>query len=317
MKLGQTGGRLVALDPDTQQWKWIGAPWNDDLLAFLANGADGRALATTAFRHAPVMAAPSGLPFEPRSLRAYALWQAHMEHAAQQLARRFLPPGLAGLVKAYEAMTGKVFPLLRVPRRFHEVPGFYVGNHRAFRGDGEALPWPLRTRYLDFELELGFVLAQRVRDCTPEQGAAAIGGYFVVNDWSVRDVQFEDTRHNTFGGVVKPKTCLNSMSAVVITPDEFAGLESLTGRVRVNGEVWVEGSGAGAAHTLGAMVAYAADSEDLGPGDCFATGTLPGCCGAELDRYIAPGDEVTLELDGIGRLSNRVGSRAAESPGQP
>ncbi len=73
----------------------------------------------------------------------------------------------------------------------------------------------------------------------------------------------------------------------------------------------VRGHDRGAAHDPGAMVAYAADREALGPGDVLATGTLPGCCGLELDRWVAPGDEVTLEIDGVGVVGNRVGPRVS------
>ena len=69
---------------------------------------------------------------------------------------------------------------------------------------------------------------------------------------------------------------------------------------------WSESSAADPEHDLGALVAYAADGEPLRPGDLLATGTLPGGCGLELDRWVKPGDTVTLELDGVGSVSNRA-----------
>ena len=68
--------------------------------------------------------------------------------------------------------------------------------------DGDEMWWPSHTEYLDFELELACVLASR----SPTHaggGREAIGGWFVLNDWSARDVQADDARRNVFGPVVK------------------------------------------------------------------------------------------------------------------
>jgi 2-keto-4-pentenoate hydratase/2-oxohepta-3-ene-1,7-dioic acid hydratase in catechol pathway len=54
------------------------------------------------------------------------------------------------------------------------------------------------------------------------------------------------------------------------------------------------------------MVAYAAQGEPLDAGDVLCTGTLPGCTGLELGRWIRPGQTVELEIDGIGKVANRV-----------
>ena len=58
------------------------------------------------------------------------------------------------------------------------------------------------------------------------------------------------------------------------------------------------------------MLAYASAGEQLDAGDVISTGTMPGCCGLELDRWIKPGQTVELEIDGIGTLTNRVSPTA-------
>ena len=78
----------------------------------------------------------------------------------------------------------------------------------------------------------------------------------------------------------------------------------------VNGETWSETSTAGAAHSPGDLVAYASRGERLAAGDVFAMGTLPRGCGLELDRWLQPGDEVRLEIEGVGTLTNRIEGRA-------
>lgn len=300
------GGRLVAQDEASGRWHPIGAPWDDDLLAFLAGGADARDRAATLIAEgAPIEGEPAGLPFTPRSLRAFMLWERHFTTAARTMVRRFMPTAV-GLVADAWALTGRVFPPLQPGKRFHEVPVFYMGNHTAIGGAGETIDFR-GTACPDFELELGMVLAHAVSDPTGDQALAAIGGFFVLNDWSARDVQFRDERTSPFGGVVKAKSFATSIGPVVVTPDEVLGrLEELVGEVHVNGEHWSTASGAGPTHDLGAMVAYAAAGETLAPGDVLSTGTLPGGCGLELNRFLTDGDEVTLHLEGVGTLTNRV-----------
>jgi 2-keto-4-pentenoate hydratase/2-oxohepta-3-ene-1,7-dioic acid hydratase in catechol pathway len=111
--------------------------------------------------------------------------------------------------------------------------------------------------------------------------------------------------------VVKSKTFANSIGCDVVTADGFGDWTQATGRVRVDGELWCEGTTAGPAHDIGAMLAYASQGERLDAGDVFSTGTMPGCCGLELERWIQPGQTVALEIDGIGTLTNRISADAA------
>ncbi len=314
MKLGLDRGSLVAWDGGTGRWVVVGEPWGHDLLAFLAGGADAiRAAArTVADPHRVTGDAPAGLPFAPASLRAFAFWESHMINGARGMVAQFAPPALRRLARGFEAVTGRVLPPLRPRPNFYRVPQFYMGNHRSVLSDGAVVEWPSFARVLDFELELGAVVARPVKDCTAAEGPAAIGGFVLMNDWSARDTQWDDTRRGTFGGVVKAKTFAGAMSAVVVTADEvLPRWRALTGRVLVNGEVWAQGSSASPTHELGAAVAYAARGEWLAPGDVLSSGTLPGLCGLELRRFPQPGDVVRLELDlGAGEpvtLTNPLG----------
>ncbi len=325
MKLRRTTAGLIAQAEDGQ-WISLAAarslgsgaePLSEaevtDLVAFLAGGAETRAAAAAAVEAAAASpgsaAADPGdaiLPLQPRSMRAFMLWESHYVASARMLVKRFFPAPVAGAVGGYERVTRRTFPKLKPNKRFYETPSFYVANHTAVLADGEEMWWPSHTEYLDFELELAFVLAKPLADATPTEAAGAVGGWFVLNDWSARDVQAEDLRENPFGPAVKSKTFASSIGADVITADELPDWQAATGRVRVDGELWCEGATAGAAHDVGAMLAYASAGERLQPGDVITTGTMPGCCGLELDRWIQPGQTVELEIDGIGTLRNKV-----------
>ncbi len=314
MKLRRTADGLIA---EAGDGRWFPLPGETDLVDFLARGEEALAAARAAVEEAAAGAAtavdPAAaiLPFRPRSMRAFMLWESHYVASARALVKHFFPPPVAKLVGGYERLSGRTFPKLKPNRRFYETPSFYVANHAAVLADGEEMWWPRHTRYLDFELELAFVLAKPLADATPEQAAAAVGGWFVLNDWSARDVQAEDLRESPFGPVVKSKTFANSIGADVLSADALPDWQAATGRVRVDGEVWCEGRTAGAAHDVGAMLAYASAGERLEPGDTFSTGTMPGCCGLELDRWIQPGQTIELEIDGIGTLTNKLSLTAA------
>ena len=299
-------GQWVALAPLS------GEPWARDLVALLTGGAElrGRVEQLVATVNPAPLEDDVLLPFEPRSLRAFSIYPAHVEQSARVLVKRFFPKPAGAVLRLFERVTRRTFPPLKPNAQFFEQPAFYVGNHTAFLADGDTMPWPSHTGHLDYELELGFVLAAPVADATLQEGEAAIGGFFLVNDWSARDVQAAEYRHGIFGPVVKAKTFNNSMGAVVVTADELLDrAANLRGTVRVNGEVWSETSTAGAAHSLGALVVQASAGERLAPGDVFATGTLPGGSGLELDRWIQPGDVVELELEHLGTLTNTIGAR--------
>jgi 2-keto-4-pentenoate hydratase/2-oxohepta-3-ene-1,7-dioic acid hydratase in catechol pathway len=310
MKLRTTPSGLIAHDPDRD--RWVRLPGETDLLAFLAEGEAARERAAAALATASEAdPAAAGLPFRPRSIRAFMLWESHVIASSRMLVKNFFPAPMWKAVSTYERLTGKPFPKLKPNERFREAPTFYVANHTSVLADGQHMWWPSHTKFLDFELELACVLARPLADATHEEAVDAVGGWLVLNDWSARDVQADDARRNVFGPVVKSKSFANSIGCDVLTADSLPDWTRATGRVRVDGELWCEGTTAHPQHTLGAMLAYASQGEKLDAGDVISTGTMPGCCGLELDRWIQPGQTVELEIDGIGTLANRIDPDAA------
>jgi 2-keto-4-pentenoate hydratase/2-oxohepta-3-ene-1,7-dioic acid hydratase in catechol pathway len=309
MRLRVTPGGLIA--EDTARGRWARLPGEGDLLSFLSGGREAVARAQDAMPGAP-NADPSEavLPFRPRSIRAFMLWEQHVIASSRMLVKDFFPTGAAKVMLGYERITGRPFPKLKPNGRFREAPTFYVANHTSVLADGQEMWWPSHTRFLDFELELACVLSRPLADATPEEALDAVGGWFVLNDWSARDVQADDARRNIFGPVIKAKTFANSIGSDVVTADAVPDWTAMHGRVRVDGELWCEGTTAGPQHTLGALLAYASAGERLDAGDVISTGTIPGCCGLELDRWIRPGQTVELEIDGIGTLTNPISSTA-------
>lgn len=299
MKLRTTPDGVIAETPDG----WVRVDHDGDLLSFLALTPEARAAALTDTAADPTTAT---LPFRPRSMRAFMLYEQHVIDSSRVLATKFFPQPVPRIIETFERMSGKTFPKLKPNARFKEAPTFYVGNHAATLADGQEMWWPSHTKWLDFELEIACVLAKPLVDATPEEALDAVGGWVVLNDWSAREVQADDARRNVFGPVIKAKTFCNSIGSDVLTADALPDWTQATGRVRVDGEVWCEGTAANPQHTLGAMLAYCSAGERLDAGDVLSMGTLPGCCGLELDRWIQVGQTIELEIDQIGTLTNTI-----------
>jgi 2-keto-4-pentenoate hydratase/2-oxohepta-3-ene-1,7-dioic acid hydratase in catechol pathway len=234
------------------------------------------------------------------------LYEEHAIAAARGWARRFRPAA-AKLVSVYESVLRRPPALLKPKRIWYEKPIYYMGSHVNFFTEGDELPWPSYTDALDYELELGAVVCRPLEDATPEEALGAIGGFVVVNDLSARDVQVPEMTSGF--GPVKAKNFANAMSAELVTADEvLPRIEALDATVRINGRPCGQGTTAGMQHSLGEMVAYASLGERVVPGELLATGTIPGCSGMETGHWLAPGDEIELEIAGVGTLRNVIGS---------
>jgi 2-keto-4-pentenoate hydratase/2-oxohepta-3-ene-1,7-dioic acid hydratase in catechol pathway len=151
------------------------------------------------------------------------------------------------------------------------------------------------------------VIGREVRDVS---GDDCVFGYTIWNDVSARDVQARELPVGMGPGKAKDWDGSNVLGPCIVTADELdAG--DLAMRVSVNGEVWGEDRSGHMHHTFAAMVAYVSRSQTLYPGEVLGSGTAAGGSGMELDRWLAPGDVVEMEIEGIGVLRNRIGRKGA------
>lgn len=244
------------------------------------------------------------LPFQPASFRDFMLYEQHVLNASRGLVRRF-HPGQYRLIETVEALTRRTFPLLRPKALFYAQPIYYMSNALTFVPSGTPIAAPAYTKALDYELELGFVLARELFNATPAEALDAIGAFVVLNDWSARDVQRAEMDSGL--GPQKAKHFASSLSEVAVTADEILPhVDALRGTVSINGSVVSTVSSAGVQHTLGEVLAHASRSEQLRPGELFATGTLPGGSGMETGHWVHPGDTLELSIDGIGRIDHTI-----------
>jgi fumarylacetoacetate (FAA) hydrolase len=185
---------------------------------------------------------------------------------------------------------------LEVPREWYDRPVFYFANPAAIFGPEDEIAFPAESSEWDYELEVAAVIG----------AGGGIAGYTVLNDWSARDLQRAEM---TVGlGPAKGKDFATSIGPVLVTPDELGELR-LEMTARVNGEERSHGNLGDLHWPFEELAAHAAANTRLLPGDVLGSGTVgTGCILEHGDgRWLRPGDEVELEVDGLGVLRNRVG----------
>jgi 2-keto-4-pentenoate hydratase/2-oxohepta-3-ene-1,7-dioic acid hydratase in catechol pathway len=201
---------------------------------------------------------------------------------------------------------------LEMDPAWYERPVFYFSNPALLLGSGEEVHPPARSAQVDFELELAWVVGDDLRGADLDAAAEAIVGYTVMNDWSARDIQREEMALSL--GPAKGKDFGTSLGPVLVTADAFDPRHGAM-RAWVNGRQYSQADLAECWWSLAEMTAFAAESSLVRAGDVFGSGTCGTGCILELvlthgpDAYpwLQPGDDVVLEVEGIGQLAGRVG----------
>jgi 2-keto-4-pentenoate hydratase/2-oxohepta-3-ene-1,7-dioic acid hydratase in catechol pathway len=194
-----------------------------------------------------------------------------------------------------------------VPDYWYQAPIYYKGNHRSIIGPGAECPWPSYAQRMDFELELAMIVGQKGRDVAAASAPPYIFGFSVLNDFSARDVQAREM--TAWLGPAKGKDFATALGPCIVTADEVGAEPDLEMICRVNGEEWGRSRSSKARWKWADMIAHVSRDEDIWPGDVYGSGTPGGCCGLDLGRELNPGDVVELEIEGIGSLTNAIGTR--------
>jgi acylpyruvate hydrolase len=164
---------------------------------------------------------------------------------------------------------------------------------------------PVETEQFDWEAELAVVIGRQVRRASEAEAAAAIAGFTVLNDITCRDWQFR-TREWLQG---KNWDTTTPVGPWLVTPDELPGgvRPALAVRCAVNGMVMQEDNTDDLLFDPVDLVRYVSTMIRLNPGDLIATGTPGGVGHARTPPvYLTGGETVVTEIDGLGRLENRV-----------
>jgi 2-keto-4-pentenoate hydratase/2-oxohepta-3-ene-1,7-dioic acid hydratase in catechol pathway len=206
---------------------------------------------------------------------------------------------------------------------WYELPVFYFSNPHRVVATGEDVAIPRRSSAMDFELEVAAIVGRDGSDLSPEEAESHIAGLTVMNDWSARDLQRREMQLGL--GPAKGKDFATTLGPHLLTPDELEDRTSggaydlvMTAGIRRGGsdrsDEVSRGNLADLHWTFAEMIAYASRDARVAAGDIIGSGTVgTGCLlelslvhGEEAHPWLQPGDEVTLEVERLGAITNRV-----------
>jgi len=184
----------------------------------------------------------------------------------------------------------------KVPIIFCKFPSAIVGPDAVIRWD------PALTRQVDYEAELAVVMGRTARRVSAAEALDYVAGYTLCNDVSARDLQFGD------GQWVRGKSLdtFCPLGPWLVTQDEIPDPQVLAIRCTINGQVMQDSSTSEMIFRVRELIEFSSRAFTLLPGDVIATGTPHGVGHfRKPPAYLKDGDRVTIEVEGIGHLTNR------------
>ena len=170
-------------------------------------------------------------------------------------------------------------------------------------GHLQPLVRPKQSETLDFEGEMAVVIGRRARHTSRQQAMSVVAGYSCYNDGSVREWQ----RHTTQFTPGKNFPNTGGFGPWIVTPDEVGDITKSTLLTRVNGEEVQRATLDDLVFDVPALIEYCAAFTALEPGDVIITGTTGGVGAYRTPPlWLKPGDEVEVEVSGVGTLRNPV-----------
>ena len=184
-----------------------------------------------------------------------------------------------------------------------DVPVLFSKFNNTLAATGEPIPLPENAVQYDYEIELGVVIGKEARYVGVDEALDYVFGYFTVNDMSVRDLQFR-TSQWLLG---KTLDKFFPTGPYLVTADEVVDPQHLGLYCWVNGELRQNSNTADMIFSVAESISYISQYMTLKPGDVISTGTPEGVVlGMKEKNWLKPGDEVVVEVDGLGRCTNRM-----------
>jgi 2-keto-4-pentenoate hydratase/2-oxohepta-3-ene-1,7-dioic acid hydratase in catechol pathway len=191
-------------------------------------------------------------------------------------------------------------------------PIMFMKNSGAVQNPGDPilLPRRLRSDRVDYEAELAVVIGKTCHNVRREDALAHVLGYTCGNDVSARDWQ----RNGGGGQWCRGKTFATfcPLGPAIVTTDELPDPSGLGIRTTLNGVVMQESTTADMIFDVPAIIEFFSASMVLRPGTVILTGTPSGVGMARTPPvFLQPGDTVSVEINGVGRLTNSVAEEPA------
>lgn len=171
-------------------------------------------------------------------------------------------------------------------------------------GDGDAVVLPAaHADYVDYEAELAVVIGRSAHRISADHALDYVAGAMPFNDVSARDLQLQNPLWTSGKAIDTFAPC----GPALVLMDEVADLQALGLRTRINGEVVQEGNTSEMIFGIAETIAWLSRTMTLLPGDIIATGT-PAGIGGPKGLFLRDGDSVSVEVDGLGAVTNPVRS---------
>jgi 2,4-didehydro-3-deoxy-L-rhamnonate hydrolase len=190
-----------------------------------------------------------------------------------------------------------------------QEPYFFAKLPNAVCGPGDPILIPSPETLTDWEVEFAFVIGKRAKNVSADHAIEHIFGYTLLHDVSARNIQFDWSKRTQDSQIILGKNpdTFAPIGPEIVTKDELPDPGNVRLATYVNGEQKQDGTTSDWLFPIPVLVEFLTQVITLEPGDLVSTGTPAGVgCFYDPPQYLQPGDEVTIEAEGIGRLTNPV-----------
>jgi 2-keto-4-pentenoate hydratase/2-oxohepta-3-ene-1,7-dioic acid hydratase in catechol pathway len=183
------------------------------------------------------------------------------------------------------------------------LPVLFSKFSNTIAAPGEQIVLPANAVEYDYEAELGVVMGKKAKNVSEQDALRYVLGYCNIDDLSARDLQMR-TSQWLLG---KTLDQFSPIGPYLVTADEVINPQTLDIRCWVNGALRQNSNTADMIFSVAYLVSYISQYMTLEPGDVISTGTPEGVIlGMKEKKWLMPGDEVTIEIEGLGRLTNTM-----------
>jgi 2-keto-4-pentenoate hydratase/2-oxohepta-3-ene-1,7-dioic acid hydratase in catechol pathway len=184
-----------------------------------------------------------------------------------------------------------------------EWPILFFKPSTSLIGSGQAIILPRISGQVDYEGELAVIIGRRGKNLSEIDALSHVAGYTCANDVSAHDIESRTSQWTS--GKMLDTFC--PLGPVITTADEINDPNCLWLRTRLNGELVQECCTSDMRCPVAALVSYVSTLSTLEPGDVILTGTPAGIgCMRQPQVFLQAGDRISVEIQGIGELSNPV-----------
>uniref|UniRef100_UPI00406CFFA9 fumarylacetoacetate hydrolase family protein n=1 Tax=Neobacillus sp. FSL H8-0543 TaxID=2954672 RepID=UPI00406CFFA9 len=184
-----------------------------------------------------------------------------------------------------------------------EDPIYFAKYANSLSGHGEEVAVPYMAKEVDYEVELVVVIGKPAKKVSTEDALDYVFGYATGNDLSVRELQFRSNQW-MYGKAIDG---FAPLGPYIVTADEVPNPQNLNLKCWVNGELRQDSNTEDMIFSVATIVSDLSQIMTLEPGDVIYSGTPEGVImGMEQKNWLKPGDEIVCEIDGLGRLVNKL-----------